>query len=189
MVKIRSVRGSSVDLERLWSLPITTVIDGKNVEAFCLDATGLLVYRSGDTGAPQSLIPHAVDAWELDKTLMNLLEVDIRKKLTSPLAPRQFTGLYKDSFPRFPHLYAAPGEFYAEKALLKSAIEAYQNSDKDTRVEIEDQLAEVGLYPFFSTTNLGPEYFESSSRTLTKRKLVEAGWVNRDSIFQKAKYL
>lgn len=189
MVKVRSVRGSSVDLERLWSLPITTVIDGQNVESFCLDAAGLLVCRSGDMGLPQSLIPYAVDAWELDQALLYLFEVDIGRKLASPLAPRQYAGLYKESFPRFPHLYAAPGEFYAEKALLKSAIEAYQNSDKDTRNEIEDRLAEVGLYPFFSTSNLGPEYFESSSRTLTKRKLVEAGWVNQDSVFQKAKYL
>lgn len=183
------MRGSSVDLGRIWALPIATIIDGQRVESFCLDATGLLVYRSGDTGTPKSLIPYAVDAWEIDRGFLRLFEVDIGRKLASPLTPQAYTGLYNQRLARFPHLYAAPGEFYAEKQLLKSAIEAYQDSDKYTRSEIEERLAEVGLYPFFSTVNLGPEYVESSSRTLTRRKVVEAGWVNQHSIFQKAKYL
>lgn len=189
MVKVRSVRGSAVDLDRVWRLPLTTMVEGKLVESFCLDASGLLVYRSGDTGTPRSLIPYAVDAWGVDRTFLHLFEVDVLKKLSSALAPQHIAGLYKDGLSRFPHLYAAPGEFYAERSLLKSAIEAYQESDNETRVEIEDKLADVGLYPFFTTANLGPEYFESTSRALTKRKVVEAGWVNQHSIFQKAKYL
>lgn len=189
MVKLRSVRGSSVDLERVWRLPMSTLVDGAEVEAFCLDAAGLLVYRSGDTGVSRSLIPYAVDAWDVDEAFLQLFEADVLKKLSSPLAPLSFSSLYKNRLSRFPHLYAAPGEFYAERSLLKSAIETYEESDKETKAEIEERLAEVGLYPFFTTDHLGPEYFESSSRSLTKRKVVEAGWVNQCSVFRKAKYL
>lgn len=189
MVKLRSVRGSSVDIDRIWRLPLFTVIDGVAVEAFCLDAAGLLVYRSGNAGDARSLIPYAIDAWDVDHAFLHLFEENILKTTSSPLAPQSVAPLYKDGLSRFPHLCAAPGELYAERALLQSAIETYEESDRETRSEIEERLAEVGLYPFFTTEHLGPQYFESSSRSLTNRKVIEVGWVSQCSVFRKAKYL
>lgn len=189
MVEIKSVRGSSITIDDVWDKPLFTKIDGKVVESFCMDASGLLVHRDGESGEAKSLIPFAVDAWAVDGLFIRSLEKEIGRILSSPLSPAALRSLYDGGLGRFPHLYAAPGALYAERSLLRSAIEAYQDSSGETRREIETELSEFGLYPFSATSNLGPEYFESTSRNLTKRKVVEPGWVNQDSVFCKAKCL
>lgn len=183
----KGLRGARTDLESIWSVPFCTHVEGERIESFCLDAEGLLVQRCGQRGLPSTLIPYAVQAWQVDSVALDRLKSELKKKLNSVFTPESLQGLYRNGLYRFPQLYAAGGSLYAEEGLLRAAIEAYQEGDSSLKGEIESELAGFGLYPFFSTENLGPEYFQYEGRQISKGVVSEPGWVNQRSVFSKSK--
>lgn len=183
----KSVRGASLDFEKIWSLPLATQLNGVLVESFCLDASGLLVYRSGEDGSSDTLLPFAVYGWDADSILLDRLQWSINAKLNTPLTPQSFASLYSKGIPRISELYASKESQTAEEALLLSAIDAHSEAEPDVRDEIELELRNFGVFPFESIDHLSPKYFEVIGHSVSKGQVVSPGWLTRHSVLVKAK--
>lgn len=182
-----SNRGALTTTESIWRKPIWTEIEGKTVEAFCLDAGGMLVHRDGKSGRASALIPYASEAWTVDGLVIKSLVGEITKKLSVSFHGTGHSHLYQNGLPRVPELYARPTSHHEDEELLKSAIKAFEGADEDLREEIQAELENVGVYPFFSIEGLGASYFTSIGGSLKRESVISAGWVNSDSVFVKAK--
>ena len=182
-----SARGARTSTDSIWDKPLWTVIDGKTVESFCLDAGGLLVFRDGEAGRSTALIPFAADAWVVDGLTVKSLEKDISQKLSVSFTGKQDATLYSKGLPRVPALYARPPIKHADEQVLRSAVEVFDEADEGLQLEIQEELENLGLYPFTSVQGLGASYFTSIGGSLKRESVVSAGWVNSDSIFVKAR--
>lgn len=180
-------RGASKNYREIWSLPFFTHVNGKIMEAFCLDAEGYLVYRCGDNGRSESQIPWAVRGWVADSVVIDRLRWDIDRKVKSVLAPCSIRELYLNGIETVNELYAGETKLSINRALLESAIEAHASADAEIQREIELELSNCGVYPFNSIINLNRNYYEVLGGGVTQGSVFSPGWISRDAIIAKAK--